>query len=163
MVAKHIKQRITLTERFSLIHKMFMRTMFYGYIVIGAYGIYSESIFLGVFYSGFVIFGLFPLLLYCVCANCPYPYKCSDCLLLPFWLIKKLYKFRGLSMSITDKVGFIVTFAGLILIPQYWLLKNYTLLILFWIFCLPVLIIIPFYFCKRCQHFSCPFNLAKRE
>lgn len=163
MITKHSKQKINLIEKFTLREKILMRTVFFGNILIGTYSIYLENIFAGLLYSAFIIFGLNFIVTYCLCSHCPYPYKHSDCLFVPFEWIKKLCEFRGDSMSSIDKFGFIATFAVIYLFPQYWLLKNYTLLILFWICLLPVLIVFPFYFCKRCKNFCCPFNLVKKE
>jgi len=50
-----------------------------------------------------------------------------------------------------------------IIIPQYWLFENYTILIRFWIFCLPPITSLPFFWCRRCQHFHCCFNLVSKE
>lgn len=156
------QNNVNLAERFSLFEKILMRMGFYGFIIIGAYGIYSESVPWGLLYTVFVIFGLSVLLSYCLCAHCPYPYKYSDCLFMPLALINK-YKFRSRPMSTLDKIGFIVMMVGVVVIPQYWLLKNSTILIIFWIFYLPTFAGFLFYECRRCRHFDCPFNLARKE
>lgn len=163
MITKQPKQRTALIEKFTLCEKILMRTVFLGNILIGAYSIYLENIFVGLLYSVFIILGLNFIVTYCICSHCPYPYKHSDCLFMPFKRIKKLHKFRGCSMSSIEKFGFIAMFAVIFLFPQYWLLKNYTLLILFWICLFPTIIMFPFYFCKRCKHLSCPFNLVKEN
>ena len=152
-----------LIERFNLLEKILLRVGFYGFMLVGTYGIYSRSIVWGLIYTGFVIFGLKFGLLYFLCSHCPYPYKHSDCLFVPFSLIKKQYEFRSDAISVLDKIGFVAITAGFIVIPQYWLLENYTILILFWILCLPTLAIFPFYLCRRCLHFDCPFNSVSEE
>lgn len=153
---------IKLVEKFSLFEKISIRVAFYGVIIIGALGIYLESILWGLIYTAFIITGTI-VLLYCLCAHCPYPYKFSDCLILPYEVIKKIYRYRSYPMSVLDKIVFILILGGLIIIPQYWLFKNQTLLIIFWIFCIPAFAIFPFYFCNRCQHSSCPFNHPIRK
>ncbi len=45
------KQNLDLIEKFSLSEKIFLRIAFYGVIVIGAYGIYSESSMWGIVYT----------------------------------------------------------------------------------------------------------------
>ena len=152
-----------LIERFKLLEKILVRIGFYGFMFVGAYGIYSKSILWGLIYTVFVILGLKFGLLYFLCSHCPYPYKYSDCLFVPFRLIEKQYEFRSNAMSVLDKIGFVAITAGFILIPQYWLFKNYTILILFWILCLPTLASFPFYLCRRCQHFDCPFNSVSEK
>ncbi|MBN2030509.1 hypothetical protein JW824_09715 [bacterium] len=163
MDKQNLKNDTHLVDGFSLIEKILMRMGFYGFIFIGAYGIYSATLLWGLLYTGFVLFGLGFVFLYCLCAHCPYPYEYSDCLFLPAGLIKKLYKSRSEQMHILDKVGFLMVMGGLVIIPQYWLLKRDMLLILFWIFCLPTLARLLFYLCKRCRHFNCPLNRVVQE
>jgi len=163
MSTQNYNQKNKLIEKFSLFEKIFMRIGFYSFIIIGAYGIFSVNTLWALIYIGFVLLGLTFGLLYCLCSHCPYPYKFSDCIFLPFVAIKKLYNFRSESMKIWEKTGFIVTITGLVAIPQYWLLKNFTILVIFWIFCLPTLAGLIFYFCKQCHHVNCPFNLARKK
>ena len=58
MLPQNRNQHVTLVERFPLLQKILMRVGFYGFMIIGAYGIYLESILWGLIYSGFVIFGI---------------------------------------------------------------------------------------------------------
>jgi len=154
------KQDVDLIEKFSISEKIFLRIAFYGVIVIGAYGIYSENRMWGLLYMGFLLLGMV-LLLFGLCSHCPYPHKYSECLIIPPKVMKKISKYHSGPMSIGDKTGFIIVLGGLILIPQFWLVKNYMLLFIFWIFCIPAFAVFPFHFCKRCQHAGCPFNLRK--
>jgi hypothetical protein len=149
---------VPLINRFTLTEKVLLRGGFYVFMIIGAVGIYMKSMMWGMIYTGFAIFGLLLGVLYSLCSHCPYPYVHSDCLFLPHKLIKKFFKYRPTPMSLSDKTGFMLIMIGLVAIPQYWLVSNVTLLILFWIACLPVLIIFPFHYCRRCRHFGCPFN-----
>jgi len=165
MLPHHSDQNVNLAKKFSLAEKILLGIGYYGLVITGAYGIYVQSITWGLLYTGFVTLGLFVFLGYCVCAYCPYIYpEYSDCLFLPFGtLVRKLYKFRPGPISIVDKVGFLIIMAGVVVIPQYWLLKNYTIFAIFWIFCLPTYAGLILYECRRCQHFECLFNRAKRE
>jgi hypothetical protein len=155
--------QVKIVERFTLVQKILMRVGFYGFMVIGAYGIYVESILWGLIYSGFVIVGIEFGLSYFLCSRCPYPYEYSDCLFAPFWVFTKQYTFRPGTMSIFDKTFFISSMAGFVIIPQYWLFKNYTILILFWIFCLPTIASLPLFWCRRCKNSHCCFNLVSEE
>jgi hypothetical protein len=163
MLPQNCDQHVNLVESFTLLQKILMRVGFCGFMIVGAYGIYLESMLWGLIYSGFVIFGIEFGLSYFLCSHCPYPYKHSDCLFVPFWVITKQYKFRPAPMSILDKTAFILAMSGFIVIPQYWLLKDYTILILFWIFCLPTIASLPFFWCKRCKNFHCCFNSVSEE
>ena len=163
MSAQQSGKHLDLIERFSLFEKLLMRVGFYGFIIVGACGIFLESTAWGLIYAGFVVLGLNFVVLYRFCSRCPYPFQYSDCLFIPAGLIKKKCKFRAEPMGTLDMIGSAVIMAGLGVIPQYWLLKNHVLLILFWIFCLPVLAALPLYFCRRCRHFKCPLNSARKE
>jgi len=163
MHPQNCNQHVNLVQGFTLVQKILMRLGFFGFMIIGAYGVYLESMLWGLIYSGFVIFGIEFGLSYFLCSHCPYPYKYSDCLFAPFWVFTKQYKFRSAPMSILDKAVFILAMAGFIVIPQYWLFKNYTILILFWIFCLPTIASLPLFWCRRCRHFDCPFNSVSEK
>ena len=154
------KQNVDLIEKFSLSEKIFIRIAFYGVIVIGAYGIYSENKMWGLLYMGFLFLGML-VLLFGLCSHCPYPHKYSECLIIPPFIMKKISKYHPGPMSIVKKNASIVVLGGLIIIPQFWLVKNYMLLFIFWLFCIPAFGVFPFYFCKRCQHAECPFNLRE--
>ncbi|MBN1273448.1 MAG: hypothetical protein JXB26_14365 [Candidatus Aminicenantes bacterium] len=156
-------QNIKLIDRFSLVEKILMRIGFYGFIIVGVYGIFTVSTLWGAIYIGFILLSLSFGLLYCLCSHCPYPYQFSTCLFLPYGIVKKICRFRSESMNILEKIVFMVAILGLVVFPQYWLFKNYTILIIFWIFCLPTLGGLLFYFCKRCRHSCCPFNSARKK
>jgi len=156
-------QQVKLIEGFSFLQKILMRSGFYGCMMIGAYGIFVESILWGLIYVAFVILGIQFGLAYFLCSHCPYPYWYSDCLFAPFWVFTKQYNFREAPMSTVDKTVFILAMAGFIIIPQYWLLNNYPLLILFWIFCLPTIASLPLFWCRRCKNFHCCLNLVSKQ
>ena len=160
---KNYNGRTCLIEKFNLPQKLYIRTGFYGFMAVGTWGIYSQSIIYGLLYTGFVIAGLKFGLLNFICAHCPYPYKYSDCLFAPYRLITQQYEFRPDAMGASDKIGFVAIMAGFIIIPQYWLIRNHTLLVLFWVLCLPTLAGFPFHLCKRCRHFDCPLNSANKK
>lgn len=153
------------SKQFSLYEKILMGGGFYACVIIGAYGIFLHSMTWGIAYIAFLLFGSFVSLGYCVCAYCPYIFPdYSDCLFPPFGtVVRKLYRFRPGPIRAMDKIGFLIMMVGVIAIPQYWLLKRPTLLMVFWICCLPTLLGFVFYECRRCQHYDCLFNRAKRS
>jgi hypothetical protein len=136
---------------------------FYGLTLVGAWGIYSQSITWGLIYTGVAMAGLVGGVLYGLCSHCPYPYDHSDCLFMPYPVIKRLYRFRPEPLTPWDKIGFIAGTLVVVLMPQYWLVKEPLLLALFWILCLPTLATFPLYYCKKCRHILCPFNCVKQN
>ncbi len=149
--------------KFSLLDKLVMSIGFHGVVLIGLYAVYRESAVWGLIYLGFLIFGFLILFGYCLCAHCPHPYHHSDCLFPPFGkLYTKIFRFRPEPLSFSDKIGFYIIMIGLVIIPQYWLCKNYLLLALFWIFCLPTFLGLLLHQCKKCMNTACPFNSAGR-
>ena len=165
MPNQNSQQNTAVRMKFSLAEKILMGLGYYATVITGIYGTYLESITWGVAYTVFVIFGFSVLLGYCVCSYCPYIFpEYSDCLFPPFGrVVRKLYKFQPGPISSMDKTGFLIMMVGVVLIPQYCLLKNYTLLIIFWLFCLPTYAGLILYECKRCRHFDCIFNRAERH
>ncbi len=156
------QQNTNLFTKFPLLDKILMRIGLYTLIFIGIYAIFIQSRFWGLIYIAYIIISA-PTILYCLCSHCPHPYKFSDCLFIPFGLIKKLFKFNPQPLNILEKIIFILMSVGLIIIPQYWLLKNYTILIIYWVIVFPFGISIPICICKRCQNFACPFNSVDKK
>jgi hypothetical protein len=77
---------------------------------------------------------------------------------MPPALLKRFYPYKGPKMSKSGKVTAFVAMSGMVVIPQFWLIHDLPLLAFFWLLGLPVLAIFPFFYCKRCRHFSCPMN-----
>ena len=154
---------IHMIKKFSLLDKVLMGTGFYGMIIIAFYAIYLVSFTWVLIYLGVFVFGMLVLFGYCLCSHCPYPHSHSSCLFPPFGQVfKKIYTYRPGPLSATEKTGFWVIMIGIIVVmPQYWLLKNHALMALFWLLCLPTFAGFVFYNCKRCKCSYCPFNLAK--
>jgi len=53
--------------------------------------------------------------------------------------------------------------AGLVALPQYWLWGNWALLAAFWAVALPLGLLTPLRFCRRCRHQRCPLNMAPQS
>ncbi len=157
------KQSIKLHDKFSLIEKALLPTGWYIFVFIGFYAILSESIKWGIAYLLFCNVGFFFGTLSTLCARCPYPYEYSDCLFFPHRFIKKLFRYRPEPMTRFDKIVLSTSLLGMVIFPQYWQVKNITLLILFWVFCIPAWASLFFYLCKRCRNYACPINQAKQE
>ena len=152
-------------QGFSIREKIFMNGGVMGSVIIGTYGIYLESTLWAIGYVGFVLFAMLVLIGYSLCSRCPYIYEeYTDCLFPPWGKIyRKLYKYRPGKLTFFDKILFFAFFIGMPLFPQYWLVKNYAVLIAFWIVCLPTAAGFVFYECRRCQNLVCPFNKASKN
>jgi hypothetical protein len=163
MCSQNCQKNIKLHDGFTITEKILLPGLWYVYVAIGAYAIFAESITWGLIYLAFCTFGFFVGILYTLCAHCPYPYEYSDCLFFPHKFIKKLYRHRPGPLTMPDKTGLWISLLGTVILPQYWLLNNASLLILFWVFCIPAWASLPLYLCKKCRNFECPINKAGKE
>ena len=147
-----------LINHFSLSEKIIMRTAFYGILIIGWYTIYIQHLVWSLFYTLFSLIGLFLLSQQFFCAYCPYPYQYTTCLFFPIQVFKLRHTQRQGRMNSLDKTGAVIIMVGLIMIPQFWLIKHLILFILFWFFCLFILFRTSLYYCKRCRYVKCPLS-----
>jgi hypothetical protein len=108
-----------LTDKFSPHERILMMLGFYGFVIVGAIGIYSVSLVGGLIYTAFAALGLLGIVLSCLCSHCPYPYEYDTCLFLPVGLVKKLRKYNPEPLKKHEKIGFIVVMAGLVALPQF--------------------------------------------
>lgn len=143
-------------KKFTLIEKIFMRIGYYGYQIVGLIGIIKVNFNIGIAYLIFIISGSF-LVFYCLCSHCPHQHYFSQCTFVPFGFQKKLFKFRPTKMNIFEIIGHNIITKGAIIIPQYWLIKDLKLFILFWLLCIPTILRLSFYHCRKCQNYGCPF------
>lgn len=150
----------TMITRFPLWQKIIAWTGFFVPPVIGLYCIFRVSFFWAVVYGFLAALAFMGGVLPRLCAHCPYPYKHKDCLGLPAGLVPRLFKYKGASMTQSDKVVLLIALAALFLFPQYWLLRNTPLLIAYWAAAVPMLLMIPLHICPRCRHTGCPLNRA---
>ena len=151
-----------LIDCFSLTEKILLRIGWYGFLVVGTYAIYKQDPLWAWIYAAYAILGFALLVLPSLCAHCPYPYEFSTCLFLPPALLRRYYPYRGPGMSITGKVVALSTMTGMVLLPNFWLIHDIGLAVLFWLLALPMLAIFPLHYCARCRHFSCPLNKAQK-
>ena len=151
-----------LKNGFALWEKGLWRLCFYGFLVVGAAGVYAVSPLGGATYAALSLVGLFAVVLPSLCSHCPYPTRYRDCLFLPPGLVRALYPFRGPRMSRAEGFAFLGVTLALIAAPQLWLLARPAWLLAFWALALPVLVAFPLYYCRRCRHFGCPANRVPR-
>jgi type IV secretory pathway TrbL component len=63
-------------------------------------------------------------------------------------------------MNPLSKIAVPIAMAGIVLLPNLWLVSDPLLLMLFWLLALPTLMVFPIYYCRRCRHVECPLNKA---
>ena len=148
----------SITDKFSTREKVLWRLLYADMLIAGVFAISLSTLFGALLYIGLAVMGLGMLVIWCLCANCRYPYHFDTCLFFPARWIRGLFKYRGGAMTGLDKLGFSAAFALTVLIPQYWLIRHPWLLGFFWAGGLPLLIAFPLHYCRRCRHGSCPFN-----
>ena len=148
-------------KTFSSRDKLLFRIGFYGFIIVGTFGIsVLESVYIGMAYFTYSLIGLFLGVLYFLCSHCPHVYVYNDCLFYPPVILKKLYKFRKSPMTLIDKTGFICLMGSFVVLPNVWIWKNIFIMVIFWVFALLTLLGLFLYVCRHCQNTSCPFNQA---
>lgn len=63
-------------------------------------------------------------------------------------------------MRTASKIAAPTALVGMVILPNIWLIWDPPLLILFWLLGLPILVVFPMHYCRRCRHFGCPLNKA---
>ena len=147
-----------LKDGFSWYEKLCIRGGLAGLVAVGAVGIYLESPAAAI---GYLLFGLVGgvLVIYdFLCVYCPYPYEHSDCLFFPRQLLTMVVNRRSGKINAVRRALLMLTAAGLVLVPQYWLWGNWGLLAVFWALAIPLGLAFPLFFCPRCRHAACPMN-----
>ncbi len=152
-----------LIDRFTLKEKVVMRSGVLGLVAVGAGSIYLQNpLVAGLYLVGSLVSAIV-VLLPGLCAHCPYPSHFSTCLFLPAGLLNRWYPYRGPQMSVAGKLAVAAVTIGIVATPQYWLIANRALLIVFWLLALPVLAAFPLHYCRRCRHSGCPLNRATAD
>ena len=150
------QSRVCDIQTFSILQKVWVRILLYGFFAIGMLGVLMEDRFYGLFYlmvmglAGFIV-------LQCFCSHCPYPYTAKTCLGMPYRMVIH-FRFKDRSLTIIEKILFIASLIFAMGFPQYFLIQRIPLFILYWLFCLPTCIVFPAYFCRKCRFSNCPFN-----
>jgi hypothetical protein len=155
---EHTSTDQSMIDRFTLKERLLCRAGWYGCLIVGTCGIYLQAPIWAVIYLGFSLVAFAAVILPGLCAHCPYPSRHSTCLFLPPTLLNRFYPYQGPHMRPSAKIWIAAAMAGIVIMPQLWLVDRISLLILFWLLALPVLAAFPVYYCRRCRHFDCPLN-----
>ena len=147
-----------LIDRFSLKERIVMRIGWSGFMSVGAWTIYKQNPFWTWAYVAYGLLGFALVVLPSMCARCPYPYKRSTCLFVPPAILRKFYPYQGPNMTTAGKTAAFATMAGMVILPNFWLVNDIPLLMIFWLLGIPILAAFPMHYCSRCRHFRCPMN-----
>ncbi len=146
-------------DSFSLQDKIIARAGFWGLPILGVIGIGMQNIWIGLIYFIFAIDSSFLLARKTFCPYCPYPKKYNDCLVMPMWMVKHI-KPAGKRMTLTDKLLTIFCMAVYVVFPQYWLIQNMPLFIIFWGLSITLGVYVSVKLCSHCRFAGCPLNRA---
>jgi hypothetical protein len=149
-------------DGFAWHEKLLVRVGVAGLLGVGVIGIYLESLAAAVGYLLFALAGGLFLVYDSLCVYCPYPYEYSDCLFFPHQLVSRVVKRRTGRIHWIRKAVLLLTAAGLVLIPQYWLWRHWGLLASFWILVAAIGLTFGLYYCRRCRHGLCALNRATK-
>ena len=145
-------------DGFGRLEKVLMRIGFYGFVLIGAAGIFLQRPVFGMVYVAGAVAGLLWVVYGLLCRYCPYPYHYSDCLFFPYRWLAALKAPPAGRMGWLHQCGFTLVMLALLLVPQPWLMDDLQRLLLFWLLAGPTVAALPMYYCRRCRHRQCAFN-----
>jgi len=137
-----------------------MRLCLYGFGAVGLYGVFVESWAWGLVYVAFLVLTV-PVMLNLHCCRCPYPYEYETCIAMPDGLMRRLVRRKDGALGGWRLALFITLLAIALLFPQYWLWRNRSLFIAYWVLCAPTCVYFPFCLCRRCRYSNCPFHPGK--
>lgn len=122
---------------------------------IGLYGILQYSVIAaGIYLIGSI--AVFLIFVYAFCAKCHVRNDCNHVLM---GLVTHLMPARTTGVySRCDLFGTVLFFGFLALFPQYWLIRNPILMLIFWILFLGNLVITHYSCCRECGNTYCPLR-----
>jgi hypothetical protein len=125
-------------------------------VLTGTFAITQSSsvIWAALYLVGTLLSGL--VIIYSFCTKCPC--RNTSCgHVIPGKLTRLFPRRHGGRYAYSDMAGVTVPLVFLIVFPQYWLLSNPPLFILFAALCLIAAADIQFFVCKGCTNHFCPF------
>jgi len=148
----------SLIDRFSLTEKLIMRIGWFGFMAVGAIGMFRQDPLWAMLYVLCATAAFLLVVLPGLCAHCPYPSQFSTCLFLPAGLVKRFYPYRGPQMSPLGKIAVAAVMVAMVAVPQFWLIREPALLGVFWVLAVPLIAAFPLHYCRCCRHEGCPMN-----
>ena len=153
-------EQTCLKDSFTWSERLLLRGLLAAMLGIGVYGIYPHRPAAAAAYLAFAAIGGLLVIYDFLCVYCPYPFDRSSCLFFPPPLLTAVANRRHGRIHWLRKAGLLLVGAGLVVIPQYWLWGNWGPFAAFWIVTIPLGLVFPLYYCKRCRHARCPFQSA---
>ncbi len=147
-----------LLTRFSVLHKLYFRTAFFGALALGTYGIYTHNPSWAYIYIALGLFCVW-VLNWSLCVHCPYPTKYQTCVFQPYQLVLKFFPYKGPRMSLIKKRSFPLSLLGTLGLPYFWIAGDIPLVIIYSILFIALPIGFIGHLCRKCQHVDCPSNL----
>jgi hypothetical protein len=121
-------------------------------VLVGLYGILPYSVTAaGIYLIGSI--AVFLIFVNAYCAKCPARDNCTH--VLQGMLTHCMPGRTTGAYSSGDLLGLLLFFGFVALFPQYWLIQNLLLMLLFWILFLGNLVITHFMCCKGCGNVYC--------
>ena len=148
-------------DGFTRSQKIYMRTGFYGLLVLGSIAIGLHHWWWGGIYLVYALATLFTGVLWGLCSHCPFAYEYSDCLFFPYTWVTKRFVYRPSAMSMTNKLVSMGFLASYVVIPQYWLYQSLGLAIAFWAMAVTTIGSLRFHYCHHCRNIHCPLNAVE--
>jgi len=123
-------------------------------VCVGVYAIAKYSVVIGAVYIGITAFCVLGII-YSFCAKCECRSgSCSH--VIPGKMTNLFPDRKQTNYSFGDIFFTIVSLLVILLFPQYWLWRNTSLVILFWILIAAAVVEILFFVCKNCKNKKCP-------
>jgi len=140
-------------------HGVFSLVLVFFSILIGFFSIGYHSLLMGILYLLITIISSVSVL-YFYCAKCYCRF--NSCVhIFPGKLTRHLpFRDQG-EYTRQDYLGTIIPISIIFLFPQFWLLKNLTLFVFFWISLLAGVVQINTFLCRTCENKRC--MLCKKE
>jgi len=121
-------------------------------VLVGLYGILPYSVTAaGIYLAGSIV--VFLIFVFAFCAKCPARDNYTH--VLQGMLTRCMPGRTTGPYSPGDLLGLVLFFGFVALFPQYWLIQNLVLMVLFWILFLGNLVITHFMCCKGCGNIYC--------
>ncbi len=135
------------------IHGIISLFIFSGTTILSYISINKFSTTFALLYLLIVNFSFF-IIVYSYCTKC----KChkNNCMhIIPGLITKILPKRKTGKYLLRDYAGVFIPFVLIISIPQYWLIKNMLLFILYWLLFIIAIVEINRIICKKCENYYC--------
>jgi len=140
-------------------HGVFSLILIFFSIIIGLLFIMNKSLPMGLLYITIIIISQV-IIVYSLCSKCIC--RLDSCVhIFPGKLSKFLPSRKQNNYTVLDILGAAVSFAVLIIYPQFWLWENKIFLIIFWLFLFIALIELRLFVCRNCINEKCPGYIKK--